>query len=366
MKWLSVFTLALALCGCGVSTRVQPNRLMTAFESTSLNSLYVYLSDVATGGVQKWDLPSGILASKTLPADRFGSLRVGPSGEVVVINRFTSSYLTISSSNLERVERQIPLPPSSNPQDVFFLGNDQVYVSYLHETRIDRFDLKTGMPVGHGVDLSVYADADGYPEAAYFFSVGDQVWVSVQRLDVATYEPKNASFLLRIDPQTDQVIQKVTTLFSNPIGENRVFGGSVYVGESKALGLDSPVLDGGIEKFSLTGMHSESMAISEQALGGDLLDFVVLSDSLAMAIIGTPSTHLVLFDPGKGVLMKTIEAGNGYQFSQVLADFERQCVFVTDRSLTAPAIRVFDFEGNEDRKRRIDLVLPAFRIELGP
>jgi hypothetical protein len=367
MKILQCCVFTLLLVGCQRAFDSQRTAAVTKFEKGSRNSLYFLATDFSSSGTRRFDLEKGTLDPFVLPSLSDGSLGFDfLSRSLIVLNRGAANHLSLSDAGFSKVVRQIPLPLSSNPQDIVVLGNSEAYVSYLHSAKIDRFDLKTGERVMEGIDLSPWSDSDGYPEAAYFYQRKQSVWLTLQRLNNTTYEPAGQSFLIRLDPAKNSVAGVIPLHYPNPLGEIRGYGDSMYVGGTGKLGFTDPVLDGGIEKFGGEPVESQGMVATEESFQGDLLDFCVVGERAGYAIVARPQTDLVYFDPSRRLPPRTVLSGRDFQFSHLLVDEEREIVFVADRNLADPGIRVFDFQGVEQVDRRIKLDLPPLRLLLGP
>jgi hypothetical protein len=358
--------LFLFLLACSANALAAPPS--ETFKKTGHNSLYVVSTDFITGGVYRVDLATGRVSSAVLPVAPDATARWDKeNNQLVVLNRSTgNTNLTVAPADLSKITTQIPLPAKSNPQDVFFLGNREVYVSFLKEKYIGRFHLGSGKKIAE-VALTALEDEDGFAEATYFQRVGDQLVVALQRLNSAIYQPSGKSYLGLLD--TKKNILKTAPIEleePNPFTELKVKDGFLYVGEMEFIDRDVPILMGGIERFDALTLKSQKMVISEKELGGDIQDFEILTPTQGVAIVGTPDTEVVLFDPSTGKKNQVLLAREGIRFAHVMADYERQVFFVADRNASSPSIRIFDFNGVEKAALQISLKLPPFRMLLAP
>jgi hypothetical protein len=335
----------------------------------AFNSLYVAESDFSTGGVQRVDLSTG-RTSAPFPAHADSVVQWDSFGKrAVVVNRLAGNHLTLASSDLSKMLLQIPLPDSSNPQDVLALGNGQAYVASLASARLSRWDLETGREVGTGVDLSQWADGDGSPEASALLRYKHLVFVLLQRLDTRTYEPNKVSYFLSVDPKSDEVVgvQKLGLKKPIPFAYPKILGDDLFIGEAGVLDRKTPVLDGAIERFDARTQKSRGFIVSEKDLGGDILDFEMLDGARGVAIVSTPVTRVVAFDSATGRVKTLLDVERpGLRYAQVLADHDRNVFFVLDRDTRAPGVRVFGFDLLERVEQRIGLELPPFRAVLAP
>lgn len=367
MKACFVGVCLFLLFGCQRSFVPRKTQSISPFAKATRNSLYFLATDFIASGARRFDLEKGTLDPFVLPAFSDGSLGFDfLSRSLVVLNRGAGDHLSLSNPEFSSVVRQIPLPPSSNPQDIAVLNDSEAYVSYLNSSRVDRFNLRTGVRTMDGIDLSAWSDGDSSPEATYFFSRGGSVWLALQRLNNKTYEPSGKSYLVSIDPTKDAVSRTIELHYPNPPSEIRGFRDEMYVAGTGKVGLTDPVLDGGIEKFSGEPLVSQGIVVTEESLGGNLHDFCIVRENAGFAIVGRPQTDLVLFDPSGTSAARTLLKGSDFQFSHLLVDEERNLVFVADRKRSDSGIRVFDFDGIEQEGQRIPLELPPLRLLLGP
>ncbi len=357
---------AVLLAGCGAG-RPSP-QTGEPLRETLLNHLYVVVSDFTTGGVVKRDLRTGKWDTTVLPAHADALARWSHfTNELLVLNRLAGNHLTVTSPQFA-MRTQIGFADAANPQDILPLSIEQAYVASLHDTHLRRWNLRTGQAVGEGIDLSPWKDVDGYTEASYLHASVDRVALTLQQLDTRTYNPAGPGMLVVIDPQTDTVDAELTRPLarSNPFTEFKTWNGDLYLGEAGVMDRTKPVLDGGIEKLDGKNFRSGGIVVSELALGGDILDFEILTAELGVAIISTPQTDVVLFLPGTGQKVSLLLSGGGYRFAHVLVDRERSLFYLADRLAENPAVRVFDFTGVEKVASRLPLELPPFKILLAP
>jgi hypothetical protein len=113
----------------------------------------------------------------------------------------------------------------------------------------------------------------------------------------------------------------------------------------------------------LTAGTASGFFITEEELGGDLNDFVIVSDRVGYAVVAAPdsTTRLVRFDPSQGVVTDEIVSSSGF-----LADIELNNhgeIFLLDRNPSTPGVRIFRAaDGEELTEEPIDIGLPPFEI----
>src|SRR5262249_18580948 len=161
------------------------------------------------------------------------------------------------------------------------------------------------------IDLSPYADADGYPEMDQMAVVGDKLYVSLERLDRLNFlQPAATAGIAVIDVNTDAVLDVIQLSGENPFSQQKglvVRDGALIVSEAGKIG----VQDGGIERVDLASGQAQGYFVTEAALGGDITDFVIVSDDLGYAVISLANydNSLVRFDPRTGTLIDTLITG---------------------------------------------------------
>lgn len=252
----------------------------------------------------------------------------------------------------------------SNPHDIAVLNANKAYVTLYGESdlllvnptpKADCTDFLLGR-----IDLSSFADEDGIPEMDQMAIVDGLLYVAIQRL--LDFAPAGPGALIVIDTATDQVVDEIELTGQQPFSSTKglvVRDGKIVVGQVGNFG----ATDGGIETVDLQTRNAEGFLITEEELGGDLNDFVLVSDTLAYALVSAPdfTTSLVRFDPTRGIVAGVLLSG-----AEFLSDLElndRNEMFVSDRSFSTPGIRIFRAStGEELTAEPIDVGLPPFEI----
>ncbi len=285
-------------------------------------------------------------------------------GLVYVVNRFLGDSIQALDPGDDFATRwQCSTGAGSNPQDIVVLG-DKAYVTRyaLPELLIvnpspaaDCSDFVLG-----SVDLSEFADDDGIPEMDQMALVNGLLYVSLQRL--LNFAPARQGALAVIDTATDQAIGSITLTGQNPFAKTKglpVVNGQLVVAQVGNFGIN----DGGIERIDLSRGEAQGFFITEAALGGDINDFVLVSDRLGYAVVGASdfTTSLVAFDPRAGRVTRTLLSGVEY-----IADIElnnRGELFVLDRTFERPGVRIFRAaDGTELTPEPLDIGLPPFEV----
>lgn len=283
-------------------------------------------------------------------------------GRVYALNRLGMDNLTcLDPADGYRVVYQRSTGPGSNPQDVAVVSAERGYVTRLERPRLLVFDPRDGRDRGE-VDLSPWADADGFPEASALVVAGDRVVAALGRLDRADlYRPAGNGALAVIDPAADRVERVVELTGANPFGDMVERDGVLWVAQAGRFG----EFDGGIERFRVDGWVSEGWDVTEADLDGDVVGFARAPDGALWIVVQTASidTRLVRLDSAGGS-PRVLRSAPGYALTCV-ADAGAGRMAVCDRTPTAPGVRLFDAATSaETMTAPIDVGLPPWQVRV--
>lgn len=291
-------------------------------------------------------------------------------GLVYVLNRlFADNLQVIDPADGFRTRTQCSTGNGSNPHDIAFASRRKAYVSLFEEPELLIVDPSAGADcrgfVRGRIDLSALADADGIPDMDQMALVGDRLYVALQRLDINSVLrlPAGNGALAVIDTTTDQLLGSIELSGANPFAATKgltVRDGALWVAQAGEFN----VLDGGIERVDLATGIAGGFVVSEADLGGDITDFVLVSDRLAYAIVNRPgfSNALVSFDPRQRRLLATHHEAAGYTLFDVELN-DRGELFLADRGRRTAGLRLFRAgDGGALTGRALDLALPPFEI----
>lgn len=335
-----------------------------------LNLAFVTATDFQTGSFATIERQPPFRVEPSSPDRLLGADPVARvfGRRVFVINRFGGDNVQILDPDQNfRTVAQCSTGNGSNPQDLAFRNGRIGYVTLLARPYLLRVNLRPGGDctdfVQNQIDLSAYADRDGSPEAAQSAVVDGVLYVALERLE--NFSPVVPGTLLRIDTNTDLITGALELSGANPFGMTKGLltrGDTMYIVEVGAFG----VLDGGIEAIDLRSFRSLGWVAREEDLGGDVTDLVIVSDSLAYAIVSLEdfSTALVAFDPTTGRVLRTVLRQDG--LSDIELDAQGQ-LFVAERNLHNPGVRVFRAaDGVELTSGPIATGLPPFDLVFLP
>jgi hypothetical protein len=266
----------------------------------------------------------------------------------------------ISRLGADAVERLDPLAgwevalefstgAGTNPQDLAVASPGRAYLPLYTRPEVLVVDPRDGTRLD-GVDLTPWADADGSPEAASALALEGRVFVTLQRLE--DFQPGSPSLLLVLDATSGALLAEVPLSAPNPFARLRYAPGAdrLVVAEAGVFG----ALDGGLELIDPTDPRPAGLAIGEAALGGDLVDAVLLDPDRGYAIVATggagaqATTRVVRFDPLAGEVRAELLAADSYAHAALELSPDGAELWVADRTREAPGVRVFSTRGDEE------------------
>lgn len=330
--------------------------LTTDFSSSSLASMPVADPTSATIDTQTFHSDS--------VARGFGSI-------LYVINRFGADNIqALDAANDYATLWQCSVSDDSapgvsqNPQDIVVDGN-WGYVSRL-AGGIAVVNLNPSADcsdfIDSEIDLSSLADADGIPEATKMVIVDGQLYVSLQRLD--NFAPTDSSVIAVIDLETNSITDSITLSAPNPFAETKGLmldpdSGKILVSSVGNFG----AMDGGIERIDPATGTAEGHFVTEEDLGGDINDFVIVSGSRGYAVVSDAdfNNSVVRFNPSNGQMQATLTSGPAF-IPDIEYDASTDQLFVASQDFSNPGIRIFAADDSEVTSSPIDTGLPPFNI----
>ena len=252
----------------------------------------------------------------------------------------------------------------SNAQDIAVVSPERAYVSRMGEASLRVVHPLEGTVIDE-IDLSAYADADGLPEPAGMYHLDGEVYVLLLRLE--NLLTSDHSLMLVIDASSGEIEDSIELSAPNPSGALRYCEplGALVLVEPGDFGVHD---DGGIELYYPATGELSGLIIDEEALGGDAVDAVLLSETKGWAIVGevigtAGRTRVVSFDPSAGVKTGDLIADGAWNHMSLELTPDRGQLWVPDRKQTDPGIRVFDVATDEEiTSAPIDVGLPPFAI----
>lgn len=331
---------------------------------------FVTTTDFATGALSVVHLDTRAVTPNVASVHSDTRVRWN-DGRVYVINRLGQDNIqVIDPAQGYATVQQFSTGAGSNPADIAFLSPARAYVTRYELADLLIVNPQTGATLG-SVPLGAFADADGIPEMDQMIRVGPYVFVSLQRLDRANgFIPTDSSLVAVIDSRTDTVVdadpvaagtQAILLTGKQPFtawafekSTSRLLIGCVgFFGAQ----------DGGVEWIDPVNFASLGYAITESALGGDLVDLVWNSPAHSYAIVADASfnTRLVSWSAATGLETGTVFAPPGF----VLADAalnDRGELYVAMNDFLSPGLRIFDAGPDTLLAGPLSTGLPPFQI----
>ncbi|MFP6626171.1 MAG: hypothetical protein VCA74_03810 [Deltaproteobacteria bacterium] len=313
--------------------------------------------DFATGGTALVDESSISLSSHTTGMVSADSVVRLAAGRLFVLNRYGADNLQELKTDDPGVTLgQCSLGNGSNPHDIVIVSETLGYVSLYDSSKLSVIDPSAlddceGFEKGV-IDLSAFADDDGFPETDQMALVGDTLLVTLQRLDRSNFfQPAVSGLLLSIDTSTNTVSSSLELSIKNPFAETK---GLIYDEDSGLLYVGGPgklfddLEDGGIEVIDPATMTSQGVVISGAQLGGDLTDFVVVGSSRIYALVATDgfSVSLVEADLATGSVTDVLATSDLLMSDIELTQNGR--LWLADRNCLNPGLRVFTIGDNRE------------------
>ncbi len=277
----------------------------------------------------------------TIPGDAVGRWH---EGLVYIVGRGGANLVQVYDPGTGfSLVREFSLGDGLNPQDIAFAPDGSAYVSCYDSPVLLRIDPGTG-EILDTFDTSAYADADGLPETGWMFLHEGLLYLTCQRLDRNNwYAPTGPGLLLVFNLADRTWSPPVALAGADPYTRIRTMtdaGGRTLL----AVGCVGyyALLDGGIELVDPAAGQSEGYLLTEQELGGDVINFVFSGPQSLHVLLSSSSfaTSIVHVDLGGGGTT-LVDASSGYTHADLAWDGDFQ-LYVADRTVGAAGIRVFD------------------------
>jgi len=344
---------------------------------------FVATTDFTTGSYSTINLRD-LTANQDLPSQvgiiESDNWALYHNNKVYVINRFGFDNITVlDTADLSRAVTQFSTGNGTNPQDMAFVSDTKAYVSLLERSN-DLLVVDPTAPPGaeitSTIDLSGFLDGDqdGFVEAGPMAMVGTTLFVALQRLD--SFVASRPGVLAVIDTTTDTLFdvdpgtpgtQGIVLTGQNPAYMDYDANlGKIVVSEVGNFG----VPDGGIETVDPRTFVAEGFMITENDLGDDVGDVIIVDGLKGYAVVGGfAGQGVTVFDVDVDPVTGVITGSNpgdlvtGLPFVPDLALDSAKRLLVPDRDLINPGIRIYDtFTDQEITTDPINVGLPPNAI----
>ncbi|MCS7205730.1 MAG: hypothetical protein NZ853_08530 [Leptospiraceae bacterium] len=275
--------------------------------------------------------------------------------KIILINRLGRDSIQFLDPNfLNRTILEFSTGKNSNPHGIAFYQN-KAYITLYEKNYLLVVDKNTGLELKR-IDLQPYVDKntfsvpDNLPEASGIISYDNRIYVAIQRLDRTNpnfiFPPTDYSALLEVDPQDDVVIQEHRLIFTNPLNKLKIYNitneDCIFVATPSFLGFNFRI-DGGIEAFCPKSKQ-QFVVLTEQEVGGDILDFVIRDSQrgYALVLFQDFSNALVEFHPQ---LAKSIRQVLFYKNQEGFAaglEIDENGILYLGESSAYPSVKIYN------------------------
>jgi len=272
-------------------------------------------------------------------------------------------------TTLREITMKEDVDNNSNPHDIAVISSTEAWVTRYNDSELYKVNPTTGLKTGE-IDLALYAysGSGGVPcmDKMYYDTSSSELWVALQRLDTSSsYATTAYSSVLVIDPGTEAVNEIQLTVgvtAKNPAGHFRFVSKDDWqptpadnhdhlfiscIGENGFNYAE----DGGIIALDLFDEQMEDgFVITETDFSGEAMDFVIKNATTGYAVLSKAdfTTCLVRFDPSDGTVTSVIrEQSNAYGNLWRLELHSSGYLYLCDRAVTSPGIRVYDTDNSD-------------------
>ncbi len=332
-----------------------------------LPDVFVVTTDYQTGSFSLLKMESGIpwVGNAPFPIHNDAVARFY-DGFVYIINRWGADSVTLidAKGDFSSPVTEYSVGIETNPQDIAVLKN-KAYISRLQAKSLLIVNPRNGDKLGE-IDLSEFADEDGFPEMAGMALIDDKLYVVLQLLNTQEpwWPPSGKGKLLEIDTNEDKVINQYELNGENPWSLSdslKVYDGEIYIIEH---GSSFDTKDGIVEKFN-PEMKEFKLVITEEELGGDISDIEIFSKEIGYAVISEEDwdTAVVKFNPESGKKTKVLYSPGGYSVADI--EIFEDMLLVANRDPESSGIVLISIRDDAVlTETPIELSLPPFDIQV--
>ncbi len=346
MRSFKVLILILALAAIHCSDLERPQKP----DAPASGVILVAGSDFSTGFLSAMDPTTRKVYRDLLPIFQDSTLRYDASSQATfVLQRLGSdSVMRIDHVTGYQVQYEVSLGTGLNPQDLALLPGNLFAVSFFNANRIEIRNRTNGALVTQ-IDLSPYADADGFAETGHLLYHAGFLYAAVQRLNRratdSLWPPEGTSYLLKIDTGTYAITSTQLT-HSNPLSRlhyNAARNSLIFAAAGRFAA--NYQLDGACLEFSVASGTLQAPLISESQAGYEIADCELQTDGSGIFIGYDANLNSIFgsFSPvGQNVTGITASLGrnNGGYFAGFQLHSSGK-VYLADRNIFAPGLRIF-------------------------
>ena len=364
-----VLAATLSACSSGGVEDRTPGDTPPPLDGTSA---FVVTTDFQTGSFAVFPVLQPEAVARNVERIHSDAVARAHDGIVYVVNRLGGDNIQAIDPAAGYATRwQCSVDNGSNPHDIAFAAPDKAYVTRYERATLLIVDPTTGPDcagfVRGEVDLSAFADGDGLPEMDQAVVIGGRLFVTLQRLDRRNFfRPTDKSVIVVVDVATDTVVGAIDLTGTNPFAESAGLAPDPATGKIvlSEVGEFNRIDDGGLERIDPATLTAEGFFVTEQDLGGNVSDVVIIDDHHAYAILldAAARSKVVRFDPTTRQVVATLASADEFLVDIELGP-DRETLYLTDRTLRRPGVRRFAIADDvELEPSPIDTGLPPFDV----
>jgi DNA-binding beta-propeller fold protein YncE len=297
---------------------------------------------------------------------------------VYVVNRLGQDNVQVVDPASGRTLSACSIGNGTNPQDVAVVNEDKAYVTRFQDGVVTIIDPTvpatcSGFKRGR-IDLGRFADGDGSPELGRMVIVGNRLYIAVLRLDRnRRFVPATRGLVAVVDILTDTLVDAVPETPEIDAIQLRAMNpfGMIYDAPSDRIwvwetGSFFVTGDGGIEAIDPATNRATGFVALEEALGGTVTAAASYTRERAFAVLADKKFNntLIAFSPATGERLDTLHSAAS--FLPDVAVNDRGEVWLADRALRRPGVRIYAADSGQLLAGPIDVGLPPFDIVLLP
>jgi hypothetical protein len=322
-------------------------------------------ADQSEGNTALYDIDSAMSFPNLLQIDPDNLVKAF-NGSVYIIERTTGNIIKVDGSNISDDNAGGDhFGSGKNLHDIAFVSSTKAYVTQYDAAEVAVYNPSSGKKTQKSISLAQYApDGAQTPnmDAAVYHQ--GRVYVGLQKFS-DDFSALGASSVIVLDTDRDSVAKEIILDAKNPQGMS-VFGDKLYIACTGKYADDSFVMmkDGGVVVIDLTDEASEGVLVNEEALGGNVGNVIVVSETRGYAVVSGAdwSNAIVPFDPATGAVGQPLAfVDNAAQYGLA---YDGTHLYVGDRSTSDPGLLVVDPSNNSRVSGPHDLGMPPNAIAL--
>lgn len=309
------------------------------------NLIFISATDFSTGFLSAMSVDGQDFYRDILPIHSDAILRRFEK-DIFVINRLGKDSVVrlISTANYLPLY-ELKFEAKSNPQDFVFVDSQKALVSFHNKNDLIIMDYQNGKILDK-INLSHFSDSDGFAEVAgMYFHHSGFVYVAIQRLNrygSGIWPPSGESYLVKINPQTKEIVNTFVLPFANPISlRYHAFRNSLFISAPAYFGANY-ALDGGVVEFHLDS-ETFSTFLTESQVGEEITDCILFNNDLGFLLTQDNFfiTKIKVFNTRTKVILGDLVISQSMTGFFSAMELIQDKLYVADRNYLKPKVRIF-------------------------